>query len=230
MKKKITRREALRLTALTTTAFLAACQRGLRETPTASPVVPPAQTATNIPDPTATNLPEPTATNLPEATATAQPAALQETQPPAAAITATVLMTTSITADGLLKIYKALGRKANGNVAVKISSGEPGGHHFLAPDLIAPLVKAVNGTIVECNTAYGGGRADSASHLKVMEAHGFSAIAPVDVMDADGTMNIPISGGGHISRKMWSVRISPTMILSSTWRTSKAMRWLGLAA
>lgn len=190
MKKKITRREALRWLAVTTTAFLAACQRGFRETPTASPVVPPSPTATNIPDPTATNLPEPTATAL--------PAALQETQAPAAATTATVFMTTAISADALLKIYEALGRKASENVAVKISSGEPGGHHFLAPDLIAPLVKAVNGTIVECNTAYGGGRADSASHLKVMEAHGFSAIAPVDVMDADGTMSIPISGGTHL--------------------------------
>ena len=70
-----------------------------------------------------------------------------------------VYMTTNISADGLMKIYEALGRIANGRVAVKISSGEPGGHNFLSPDLIAPLVNEVNGTIVECNTAYGGGRA-----------------------------------------------------------------------
>jgi uncharacterized Fe-S center protein len=107
-------------------------------------------------------------------------------------------MTASISADGLMKAYEALGRMAKGNVAVKISSGEPGGHHFLSPDLIAPLVKTVNGTIVECNTAYGGGRADTASHQRVMEEHGFTAIAPVDIMDAEGTMSIPVAGGSHL--------------------------------
>ncbi|MBP9676072.1 MAG: DUF362 domain-containing protein [Anaerolineaceae bacterium] len=107
-------------------------------------------------------------------------------------------MTTTISADGLLRIYQALGRAASGNVAVKISSGEPGGHHFLAPDLIAPLVQTVTGTIVECNTAYGGQRAEAASHQRVLEAHGFTAIAPVDVMDRDGTMSIPIVGGKHL--------------------------------
>lgn len=110
----------------------------------------------------------------------------------------TVLMTNDISADGLMKIYEALGRKATGNVAVKISSGEPGGHHYLSPALIGPLVKAVNGTIVECNTAYGGGRADTASHQRVMQDHGFAAIAPVDIMDAEGTMSIPITGGKHL--------------------------------
>lgn len=110
----------------------------------------------------------------------------------------TVYMTKDISADGLMKIYQALGRKANGKVAVKISSGEPGGHYFLSPDLIAPLVKEVNGTIVECNTAYGGARMDTRSHRQVMEDHGFAAIAPVDIMDADGTMTLPISGGKHL--------------------------------
>ncbi|MEE4195697.1 MAG: DUF362 domain-containing protein [Anaerolineae bacterium] len=107
-------------------------------------------------------------------------------------------MTTSITADALMSLYQALGRKAVGNVAVKISSGEPGGHHFLAPELIAPLVNEVEGTIVECNVAYGGRRMRADSHLQVMEDHGFAAIAPVDVMDADGTMNLRIIGGTHL--------------------------------
>lgn len=109
-----------------------------------------------------------------------------------------VYMTKDISPDGLMKVYQALGRKANSKVAVKISSGEPGGHNFLSPDLIAPLVKEVNGTIVECNTAYGGRRADTASHLRTMEDHGFTAIAPVDIMDADGTLNLPIRGGSHL--------------------------------
>lgn len=107
-------------------------------------------------------------------------------------------MTENISTDGLMKIYKSLGRKANGKVAVKISSGEPGGHNFLSPDLIAPLVSEVNGTIVECNTAYGGGRANTAAHQQVMKDHGFAAIAPVDIMDAEGTISLPINGGKHL--------------------------------
>ncbi|MEN6410965.1 MAG: DUF362 domain-containing protein, partial [Anaerolineaceae bacterium] len=111
---------------------------------------------------------------------------------------ATVFMTKEISADGLMKIYETLDRQPTGKVAVKISSGEPGGHHFLSTDLISPLVQNVNGTIVECNTAYGGGRADTASHMQVMKDHGFAGIAPVDIMDADGTMSLPIAGGKHL--------------------------------
>ena len=112
----------------------------------------------------------------------------------------TVYMTKEISANGLMKIYQQLGRQAHGKVAVKISSGEPGGHYFLAPELIAPLVKEVQGTIVECNTAYGGGRADTASHLRALQEHGFSAIAPVDILDAEGTMELPVKGGKHLQK------------------------------
>jgi uncharacterized Fe-S center protein len=109
-----------------------------------------------------------------------------------------VYMTEDISADGLLKIYEALERKAEGKVAVKISSGEPGGHYFLSPDLIAPLVDEVKGTIVECNTTYGGRRMNTETHRQVMEEHGFTAIAPTDIMDADGTISLPIVGGKHL--------------------------------
>jgi len=107
-------------------------------------------------------------------------------------------MTADISADGLMRVYEALGRRAEGHVAVKISSGEPGGHYFLPPDFIAPLVDEVHGTIVECNTAYGGRRMNTESHQRVMEEHGFTAIAPVDIMDADGTISLPIVGGKHL--------------------------------
>ena len=77
-----------------------------------------------------------------------------------------------------MKIYKALGRKAEGNnVAVKISTGESNKSNHLAPNLIAPLVKEVNGTIVECNTAYGGNRNASEKHLVASLDHGFTSIA-----------------------------------------------------
>ena len=109
-----------------------------------------------------------------------------------------VYMFTKISAENLVKIYEALGREPTGKVAVKLSTGEPGGHNFLQPALIKDLVKKVNGTIVECNTAYGGGRADTENHLKAAKEHGFTAIAPVDIMDADGEVALPVKGGKHL--------------------------------
>ena len=85
-----------------------------------------------------------------------------------------VYMCTKISAENLVKIYEALGREATGKVAVKLSTGEPGGHNFLQPALIKDLVKKVNGTIVECNTAYGGGRANTENHLKAAKEHAIS--------------------------------------------------------
>ena len=80
-----------------------------------------------------------------------------------------VYMFKEITPENLVKIYEALGREAGGKVAVKLSTGEPGGNNFLQPSLIADLVKKVNGTIVECNTAYGGGRSNTEAHRKAAE-------------------------------------------------------------
>lgn len=109
-----------------------------------------------------------------------------------------VYMYKEITAENLVNIYKALGREAKGKVAVKLSTGEPGGHNFLQPALIKDLVQSIKGTIVECNTAYGGGRADTENHLKAARDHGFTAIAPVDIMDADGEVALPVKGGKHL--------------------------------
>ena len=81
---------------------------------------------------------------------------------------------------------------------MKLSTGEPGGHNFLQPALIKDLVQKVKGTIVECNTAYGGGRADTENHLKAAKDHGFIAIAPVDIMDAEGEVALPVKGGKHL--------------------------------
>lgn len=109
-----------------------------------------------------------------------------------------VYMYKEITAENLVNIYKALGREAKGKVAVKLSTGEPGGHNFLQPALIKDLVQSIKGTIVECNTAYGEGRADTENHLKAARDHGFTAIAPVDIMDADGEVALPVKGGKHL--------------------------------
>jgi uncharacterized Fe-S center protein len=109
-----------------------------------------------------------------------------------------VYFISDISPAGLMAVYNALGRTANGKVAVKISTGEPGNTHYLAPDLIKGLVQRVNGTIVECNTAYGGGRASTAMHYEVAKEHGFTAIAPVVILDEKAEISLPISGGKHL--------------------------------
>lgn len=105
---------------------------------------------------------------------------------------AAVYMTESISPEALIKIYDALGVKAEGRVAVKISTGEAGGHNYLKPKLIGDFVKHVNGKLVECNTAYAGKRMNTADHLAVIEDHGFNTIGGVDIMDADGEIKIPV--------------------------------------
>ncbi|MDL2264180.1 DUF362 domain-containing protein [Synergistaceae bacterium OttesenSCG-928-I11] len=109
-----------------------------------------------------------------------------------------VFMTKDISPNGLMAAYKALGREPSGKVAVKISTGEAGNPHYLSPILIKDLVQSVSGTIVECNTAYGGSRAETAMHRQVAKDHGFTAIAEVDIMDADGEIALPVNGGKNL--------------------------------
>jgi uncharacterized Fe-S center protein len=109
-----------------------------------------------------------------------------------------VYFTSDISPAGLQKMYDALARKVTGKVAVNIITVEPGGHHFLSPDLIKGLVKEVNGTIVECDTAYGGQRSNAAKHKQVAKEHGFTAIAKVDIMDEDGSISLPFPNGKNI--------------------------------
>ena len=113
-----------------------------------------------------------------------------------------VFMTKDISSEGLMKVYEALNKKPTGKVAVKISTGEPGGHNFLSPDLIKKLVIDVNGTIVECNTAYGGSRSTTAMHMQVAKDHGFTAIAPVDIQDAEGSISLPVKNGKHLTENL----------------------------
>ena len=109
-----------------------------------------------------------------------------------------VYMIREISPESLIKIYRALGREAHGNVAVKLSMGEPGGNNYLKPELIGDLVRLVDGTFIDANTAYGGNRATTELHLKAAEDHGFTAIAPVDILDSEGEIELPIAGGKHL--------------------------------
>ena len=109
-----------------------------------------------------------------------------------------VYFTKEISPEGLVKIYKALGVKAHGRVAVKISTGEGGNQHYLRPTLIRKLVEEVNGSIVECCTAYGGTRQDKGKHWETIHEHGFDSIFAVDLMDEHGDFRIPVQDRKHI--------------------------------
>ena len=109
-----------------------------------------------------------------------------------------VYFTKEITPESLIKMYEALGVELKGKVAVKLSTGEAGGHYFLNPNLIKDLVHKVNGTIVECNTAYAGKRNTTKDHWETIKDHGFTDIATVDIMDEEGDMPIPVKNGFHL--------------------------------
>lgn len=124
------------------------------------------------------------AVTTPSATPTSGASAATES-PPA------VYMTTDISADGLVAVYEALGAEPSGRIAVKLSTGEPGSN-YLRPELIGELVQSFDEpTIAECNTAYGGSRANTAMHYQVAEDHGYTDLADVDIMDEDAPWPCP---------------------------------------
>ena len=109
-----------------------------------------------------------------------------------------VYMTTDISSQGLIAVYEALQASPEGNIAVKLSTGEPGSN-YLRTDLIGDLVQSFEDpTIVECNTAYGGSRSNTAMHYQVAEDHGYTEIADVDIMDEDGSMTLPVTEGTNL--------------------------------
>ena len=105
----------------------------------------------------------------------------------------TVYYTSEITPEALVRVFEALGVQPEGNVAVKISTGESGKSNHLSPKLIKDLVQKVDGTLVECNTLYKGNRGDTESHMKAIAERGYDKIAPVDIMDGLDTIHIPVS-------------------------------------
>lgn len=107
-----------------------------------------------------------------------------------------VYFTKNISESNLVKMFDLLNKKLEGKVAVKLHSGEQGNKNFLKPEFVRQLVNHVNGTVVECNTAYGGARNTSSKHLKLLKEHGFSTTFNVDLMDEEGPdLEIPVENG-----------------------------------
>ena len=114
---------------------------------------------------------------------------------------AKVYFSRTITPENVVRLYQCLGKELPGKVAVKVHSGEKGNQNFLRPEFMKPMIDAVNGTVVECNTAYGGARNTTDKHLKLMEYHGWSHYFHVDLMDAEGPdLELAIPGGKQIQK------------------------------
>lgn len=111
---------------------------------------------------------------------------------------AKVYFTKDISPESLQKVYNALNVKLTGKIGVKVSTGERGAKGYLKASLIGPFVKNLNGTIIECNTAYDGARNTAEEHMEVAKEHGFTDFADIDIMDADGEFKIPVKQGKHL--------------------------------
>lgn len=101
-------------------------------------------------------------------------------------MSAKVYFSRTITPEKVLELYQLLGKELPGKVAVKLHSGEKGNQNFLRPDFFKPMIEAVNGTVVECNTAYEGARNTTEKHIRLIAEHGWDRYFPVDLLDAEG--------------------------------------------
>ena len=114
---------------------------------------------------------------------------------------AKVYFSKEITAQKVVELYRMLGKELPGRVAVKLHSGEEGNQNFLRPDFFAPMIEYVNGTVVECNTAYEGSRNTTKKHLQTLEKHGWSKYFDVDLLDAEGPdLELAIPNGKQIQK------------------------------
>ena len=114
---------------------------------------------------------------------------------------AKVYFSREITPQKVLELYQMLGKELPGNVAVKLHSGEEGNQNFLRPDFFKTMIEHVNGTVVECNTAYEGSRNTTEKHLQTIEKHGWSKYFKVDLMDGEGPdLELAIPGGKRIQK------------------------------
>ena len=112
-----------------------------------------------------------------------------------------VYFSRTITPEKVVELYDMAGKKPDGKVAVKLHSGEVGNQNFLRPGFWKPIIEHVNGTVVECNTAYEGQRNTTKKHLKTLKVHGWSDIFNVDLLDAEGPdLELEIPDGAVIKK------------------------------
>ena len=143
---------------------------------------------------------------------------------------AKVYFSGNITAQSVLDLYTRLGKQLTGKVAIKVHSGEPGNQNFLRPDFWKPVIDHVGGTVVECNTAYEGGRDTTERHRKTLKGHGWSEYFPVDLLDAQGPdLVLDIPNGKQISKNYVGKDIQ---ITTAVWccPTSRGIPWGAMAA
>lgn len=137
--------------------------------------------------------------------------------------TATVYVTRDLAPEAIVRIYHALGVPASGSIALKISTGESSETGYIRPEVMKPLIDDLNAvegnkvTIVECNTAYPGARNTTKKHLEAIRERGFEKVAPVDIMDAEGDLQIPVRDttwihydlvGSHLANYDWMINLA----------------------
>lgn len=108
----------------------------------------------------------------------------------------------------LVDMYKLLGKELTGNVAVKVHSGEEGNQNYLKPEFMKEMIDYLNGTVVECNTAYAGERNTTEKHLKTIEKHGWNKLFKFDLMDEDGYISIPVKNGKYLKEDLLGKNIT----------------------
>ena len=136
-------------------------------------------------------------------------------------IPSTVLFTRQLTPDAVVRMYEALGVALPGKVAVKVHSGEKGNQNFLHPEFMRPMVEAVGGTIVECNTAYPGARNETEKHRKLLDEHGWTNYFRVDLLDAEEPdWELPVSNGRILRKNLvgGGIRAYDSMLVLSHFK------------
>lgn len=116
---------------------------------------------------------------------------------------AKVYFTKKLTPDAVVEMYRLLGKELPGKVAVKVHSGEKGNQNYLRPEFLRPMIEAVDGTVVECNTAYEGARNTTERHRQLMEYHGWSRVFKVDLLDAEGPDTMLSIPNGKVLKENW---------------------------
>ena len=136
-------------------------------------------------------------------------------------IPSTVFFTSQLTPDAVVRMYEALGVALPGKVAVKVHYGEKGNQNFLHPEFMRPMVEAVGGTIVECNTAYPGARNETEKHRKLLDEHGWTNYFRVDLLDAEEPdLELPVSNGRILRKNLvgGGIRAYDSMLVLSHFK------------